>query len=198
MRNLHLYLGLIVSPFVIVFALSAILLNHPSAPVNQRGTVTETSVRVPEGIAGLEGMPRVQALQGVLAQIGVSGEIGWVSVDRKLNTMTVPLTRPGIETTVRLDLDRQRAFIETKRRGFAEALHWLHKMPGPHLVNIRGNWVYTRIWRWLADASVYLLLLITLTGVYLWAVLRSERQVGLVLLAAGALGLMGMVYALAA
>jgi hypothetical protein len=69
-------------------------------------------------------------------------------------------------------------------------------MPGPHNANIRGNSFYMRAWRWLADATVYLVLFLTLSGVYLWAVLRAERRIGLALIAAGAFSLIGMVYAL--
>ena len=74
----------------------------------------------------------------------------------------------------------------------------LHKMPGPHNVAIRGNTTFMQVWRWLADATVYLLMFLSVSGVYLWAVLRSERRVGLALLAAGALSFAGLVYAVIA
>ena len=61
---------------------------------------------------------------------------------------------------------------------------------------IRGNWVYMRVWRWLADAAVYLVLFLSLSGIYLWAVLRAERRTGLALIAAGAFSVFGLVYAL--
>ena len=73
----------------------------------------------------------------------------------------------------------------------------LHKMPGQHLANLRGNWVYMRLWRWLADATVYLVLFLSISGIYLWAVLRAERRIGLMLLAAGACSFFGLLYALA-
>ena len=63
---------------------------------------------------------------------------------------------------------------------------------------MRGNWVYTRLWGGLADATVYMLLLISVTGVYLWAVLKAERKIGLVLLGAGALSFAGVIYAIVA
>jgi hypothetical protein len=72
----------------------------------------------------------------------------------------------------------------------------LHKSPGPHLVNIRMNWAYMRVWFWLADATVYLLLFVTVSGVYLSYVLRSERRIGTGLLIAGAISFFGLVYAI--
>jgi hypothetical protein len=48
----------------------------------------------------------------------------------------------------------------------------------------------------MADATVYLILFISVSGVYLWYVLRAERSVGFILLFAGALSFFGMAYAL--
>ncbi len=39
----------------------------------------------------------------------------------------------------------------------------------------------------LVDTTVYLLLFITISGVYMWAVIKAERKIGLVLLGAGSL-----------
>ena len=58
------------------------------------------------------------------------------------------------------------------------------------------NWTYMRAWRWLADATVYLILFISVSGVYLLYVLRAERKIGAILLVAGALLFFGMTYAL--
>ena len=38
---------------------------------------------------------------------------------------------------------------------------------------------------------------VSISGIYLWAVLRAERRIGLTLIAAGALSFFGLVYALA-
>jgi hypothetical protein len=69
-------------------------------------------------------------------------------------------------------------------------------MPGPHNVALRGNSPYMRLWRYLADATSYGVLFLSLSGLYLWAVLRAERRLGLALLAAGALTCCGLLYAL--
>jgi hypothetical protein len=52
------------------------------------------------------------------------------------------------------------------------------------------------VWRVLADGTVYLMLFITVSGIYLWVVLRSERRIGLALLTLGAFSFFGAVYAL--
>jgi hypothetical protein len=75
---------------------------------------------------------------------------------------------------------------------------YLHKMPGPHNADVRGNSPLVRWWRVLADATAYLTLFITVSGIYLWAALKAERRVGLVLILAGAITFWGLVYAIAA
>ena len=103
---------------------------------------------------------------------------------------------PGSETVVNIQTDTKAATIARRSTGLADALIYLHKLPGPHLVAIRGNSFFMQVWRGLADATVYLILFLTASGGYLWAVLRAERRVGLAMLAAGALSLGGIVYAL--
>ena len=71
----------------------------------------------------------------------------------------------------------------------------LYKTPGPHLGNIRGNWVYTRIWKRAVDGP-YTAPIISASGIYLWAVLKAERKVGLIILGAGAISFMGVIYGL--
>ena len=106
------------------------------------------------------------------------------------------MTIPGRETSVDLNLDTGSAVVTERGDSVWSALVYLHKMPGQHLANLRGNWVYMQIWRWLADGTVYLVLFLSISGVYLWAVLRAERRIGLALIAAGAVSFFGTIYAL--
>ena len=71
-------------------------------------------------------------------------------------------------------------------------------MPGPHNADVRGNSPLMRWWRGFADATAYLTLFVTLSGLYLWMALKAERRVGLVVLLAGAITFWGLVYAIAA
>ena len=112
--------------------------------------------------------------------------------------MVVPVRLPDRDTIVSLDYEAGTATITSRRQSFGDALVYLHKMPGPHNVDIRGNSRLMRAWRVRADASAYLLLFITLSGIYLWAALKAERRVGITLMLAGAITFGGLVYAVAA
>ena len=197
-RNLHLYAGLFLSPFVLLFAVSVFYLVHapPSAPAPAPPTRAAAGVPVSLALETLSPPDQVAALRPVLATLGVPGEINFIRRLPKEHRLIVPVLLPGSETTVDLDLVARTATITLRPTGFADALVHLHKMPGPHNVALRGNSPYMRLWRYLADATSYGVLFLSLSGLYLWAVLRAERRLGLALLAAGALTCCGLLYAL--
>jgi hypothetical protein len=197
-RDAHLYAGLFLSPFVVVFAASVIFLVHAWIPgVSPPGEPRVVSgVALPADVERLSGRAQVDALRPVLDGLGVRGEVGFVRRIARERRIAMPVSVPGREITVDLDVARGTATIAERRTGLADATVFLHKMPGPHNVNIRGNAAFLGPWRWLADATVYSMLFLSASGVYLWAVLKAERRIGLALVAAGAVSFFGVVYAI--
>lgn len=199
-RDLHLYAGLFISPFVILFALSVFVLVHPSGSAPSASAAQPArsvqDLEIPANVENLSGRARVDAVRSLLDQARVHGEIGFIRHVPKQHRLSIPVSVPGRETTFDLDLSTRTATITDRETGVWDALILLHKAPGPHLADIRMNWTPMRIWRWLADATVYLLLFISASGIYLWTVLRSERRVGIAMLIAGSVSFFGMVYAL--
>jgi len=198
-RDLHLYLGLFISPFVLVFAASVPFLVHswiPGALNNAVSTTSVSELKLPPDLDKLSGRQRVDALRPLLDHIGVEGEVQFVRHFPKEHRLFVPVTVPGRETSVAIDLLNRTAEIKRRTTGVWDAAVVLHKMPGPHLGAIRMNWFMFRVWRWLADTTVYLLFFISVSGVYMWAVLRAERRIGLILLSTGAFCFFAIVYAL--
>jgi hypothetical protein len=201
LRDLHLYTGLFIGPFVLVFAFSVFVLVHPSGsgPVDSAASPARhiANLDIPANLESLSGRPLVDAARHLLDQAGVHGEIGFVRHSAKQHRLIVPVSVPGRETTFDADLAARTATITQRDTGVWDGLILLHKSPGPHLVAIRMNWLPIRIWRWFADATVYLVLFLSASGIYLWTVLRSERRAGIAMLIAGAISFFGMVYALA-
>ena len=198
-RDLHLYVGLFLSPFVLVFAVSVFYLVHGS--VQKGAELPSRSVSdlpISAHLEGLTGRDQVNALRPILDRLGVKGEISFIRRISKEHRLVVPVLLPGRETTVDLNLNTQTASISIRETGVSDALIHLHKMPGPHNVNIRVNSLYMQVWRVLADVAAYGLLFLTLSGLYLWVVLRAERRVGLALLSLGALSFFGLIYAVTA
>jgi hypothetical protein len=197
LRDLHLHFGLLVSPFVMLFAASVLFLNHSKVETEAwSSTETRQDLKIPEGIATARGVDALAPAKAILAQIDVSGEVGFTRFVKTTGHFVFPVSKPGRETMVDVDLAARTATVSERRTSVWEALAYLHKMPGPHNAAIRGNWMGTQIWRWYADATIYLLLFISITGIYLWWTIRAERLVGAMLLTAGALTFSGLIYAI--
>jgi hypothetical protein len=192
-HTLHLYGGLFISPFVLVFAISAILLNHTWKP---GGELPESSVRRQENIEIRTDLESLPLARQIMEQVGISGEIEFFRHEPRQKRLVIPVMRPGQRTRITVDVESRTAQIEQRHTGFWDALLYLHKSPGPHLAGFRGNWFATRIWAWLADATACLLLLISASGVYLWALLKTERRTGLIVLGAGAMSFFALAFAL--
>ena len=200
-RDLHLYCGLFFIPFVLVFSISTILLTHPSlAPAAQQPKAGRiiSGIEIPEGLERLTGMEQMQKIQPVLRQAGVSGEVERIDYSPVKSRMVFAVMKPGQRTTLDLDLKARTLKIFPAESGILGALIYLHKSPGPHLHDVRSNWIYTRIWKLFADSTAYFLIFLIASGVYLWAVLRDERRIGLALIGIGFVSFVTLLYALTA
>jgi hypothetical protein len=185
MRDIHLYLGLFLSPLILIFAVSTLLLTHqwrPAPDATSQNTAREAiPVDVPDGTGSLP-----QAKE-ILRQLQITGEIEYVRHSASQQRLVIPVLKPGSLTRVEVDLRRKTATVQRQNMGLGTALIYLHKMPGQHLRQYRGNWWPMWCWMFLTDGVVYGILLITLTGLYLSWMLKAERGTGMILLAAGLL-----------
>jgi len=197
-RDLHLYLGLFISPFVLVFSFSVFFFVHSLTPKlgpDTARTRVVSSLKLPSDLSKLSRRPLVDALKPILESLNVPGEIGFVQHRVKEETLIIPVSIPGRATSVSLDLARHEATVVTHETGLADALMTLHKSPAGHAPEIRMNWFVMKAWRCFADATAYLTLFISVSGIYLWYVLRAERRIGFILLFAGTLTFFGIAYA---
>ena len=196
-RDLHLYTGLFISPFLLLFAVSVFFLNHAKVPPGQwAATETIQNIDVPAGVSWVQGAEGIAAARTILQQVGVDGEIGSARLVRQTGHVVIQVSRPGLDASIDVDLNARTATLKTRPTSLWETFAYLHKMPGPHNVAIRGNWVGTQVWRVVADATIYVVLFISLSGIYLWWAIRAERRIGFALLTAGAVTFVGLVFAI--
>lgn len=192
-RDLHLYLGLFVSPFILVFAISTLFLNHNWRPSGSaKRQIRSAPIEIPQGPGSIE-----QAKE-ILRQLNLSGEIGFIRFVPKDNRLSISLMKPGVEATIEVDLESKTAEVDERETGIWQTLIYLHRSPGPHNAGIRGNWIYTRIWRGMADSVVYLLLFSSASGIYLWLVIKAARRFGFILIALGTVSFFAVLAALSA
>ena len=174
-RDLHLYCGLFVCPFLLIFAVTTILLNHRVS--------SEVQVEKSAAMVNLDGVPEEEQADSVLRQLDLSGET-FVRRMAEQNRLQMAIARPADNHLVRVDLATGEVAIERRVRDLAGVLIYLHFNPGPH--KVKGvTWIFSKLWGWSVDAVVCLVLFLTLSGVYLWALIKAERKTGLALLAGG-------------
>ena len=194
-RQLHLYGGLFLCPFLLIFAVSTIRLNHGwQRPPDE--TTTTVALPIPAdlladvtnrqvtddmtfGERAAAGQP---LLDHIVTTLDLQGEIAGAGVVRNGRT-ALNVARPGLVKQIEVDVRTQEATITELRQGLFGTMRYLHLNPGPHR---QPQWMGTTTWGWVADATVYITLLLTLSGIYLWVLVREERKAGIVVLGAGA------------
>ena len=184
-RLLHFYFGLFVSPFIVIFSVSTIMLNHGWKPVPQE-SVSTVPVQIDESLKG------ARFVSELTRQLDLRGEVIGNGVVRN-NKTTVFVMRPGATRRVVVDMKTRQAEITLKTFGWLDTMRYLHMNPGPHKPT---NWIFGKMWGWLADTTVYLTLFLTVSGVYMWVVLKAERKIGLIAMGAGCLSFGAITYAL--
>lgn len=187
-KDIHLHVGLFISPFILIFALSAIVMNHHFVDwqedwqewyfsVNEKVDQT-VEINIPSSDKN-----RMDYAKDILEQLEISGEIAGIFGDSI--QMIIPVTLPGFRYSIKADLITGKAYIHSSRTSLWKRIVWLHKMPGPHNASIRGNWIKTKIWGSALDVFVICLLFSALTGIVLWSFFKSERAIGIIALCIG-------------
>lgn len=188
-RSLHLYFGIFISPFVIIFSISVLVFNHPGLinsinPVKPLPDVRTKLDKMPHDTSDLE------TAKGIISKLNIKGEIDFIS--KTDSSFSFPVNKPGLRTYIKVNTITDSVLITRKSEGALRSMTYLHSMPGPHNVKLRGNSAFIKAWQILADGAVYILLFLTVTGIFLWYVLKAERVIGSYSLALGLLFFIGV------
>ena len=188
-RSLHLYIGLFISPFFLIFSLSVLVFNHEGilnkiSPVKSLASIRTKLSGIPKDSTDL------LVAKAIIRELHITGEIDFIS--RHADRISFPVNKPGLKMRIEVNTNNDSVLITKENVGALRGMSYLHMMPGQHNVKMRGNSSYMKIWRFLADVVVYLLLFLSASGVFLWYFLRMERNVGLISLGLGAMVFVGL------
>lgn len=168
-----MYLALFLTPWVLMYALSTIAMNHrePNPPVFEK--VRET---VWDGSFANGASPRQKAQQ-LLASLGMDGAHAVQERDGRLIVTRHYPVRP-----VRLTLNGRdgRLLIEQQQFRSGNFLERFHRRRGYQ----HDYWV-DDIWAASVDLFIFAMLFWMISGLWLWWEIRSTRRWGMLALSAG-------------
>jgi hypothetical protein len=184
-RKSHYYLGLYFLLFLWLFAFTGLLLNHSwkFAEFWPDRTVStyEREIEVPASGSDLD------RARGILRQLGIRGEIEWTAVQSGSTLFEFRVNRPGHNFSVAVDQDTGRAKVEeTKINGWG-IMRVLHTFTGVRAADTRNHrdWILTAVWVFSMDAVSAGLIVMVLSGLYMWYGLPAKRTGGVIALLSG-------------
>ena len=190
-HTLHIYFGLFISPFILIFNISVLAFNHAGF-LNKINPVKS----LPEIRTKLDYIPAdttdLLTAKAIINKLGINGEIDFIIKNK--DQIFFPVNKPGLITRVKVDTHTDSVVITRIMAGSIRGMNYLHIMPGQHNAKIRGNSLFMKIWRLIADAVVYLLLFLILSGVFLWCYLKLERRKGFYAIILGFLFFIGLLF----
>lgn len=172
MRNVHLALGLLFVVMALVFAVSSLVIIYRPwlGPAAQPSEVT-----IPLSAAAAAS-PRAAALE-LMTDHGFRGDLR--RIQERNGTVTFSIVRPGEAAAVTYAPASGAAVVKVTRQGALETMVQLHTNHG-----FWHDYLPSNLWAALAFLGSVGLLLLGVTGIYLWFV-RYRSWVGGVLLGSG-------------
>lgn len=169
-RNTHLLLGLGIGLFLLMYGLSALQMAHPSW-FDLKPTVTRASLV----IAASEAVtPRTLAGK-LIREHGLRGDL--TEVKAIAGGFQFRIVRPGENVLVEYSRQNGLAKLEWNALGFMAFLNRFHESAGVH-----HTYAWLNVWGVLSAVISIALIVISLTGIYLWFRLKQERLTGAILM----------------
>ena len=170
MRNVHLGLGLLFVLMAFVFAVSSVVIIYrrwlPATPERSQMTIQLS--------AAAAASPRAAALE-LMTGHGLKGDLR--QIQARGDTVTFHIVRPGEAAAVTYMPASGAAVVKVTRQTALETTVQLHTNHG-----FWHDYVPANLWAAIAFLSSVGLLLLGLTGIYLWFALYRQRWLGGLLL----------------
>src|SRR4051794_834345 len=123
-QDLHLYIGLFISPFIIIFGVSVLVLNHSNVVKN--GTpgkiIFERKLKLQSIPYDTTNLGTGKAISHIL---GIEGEIDHVFKGK--DNLSIGVMKPGFETNIKINTINDSVFIKQEKKGALGATAYLHK-----------------------------------------------------------------------
>lgn len=189
-RRLHYYVGLFLLFFLWLFAISGLVLNHPTWSFAESWTKrTETNSEYTIDALGPEFRGNLAQAQEIMRQLRIQGEILWTTTRTEDSQFDFQVRRPGHYFFIKADLRRNRVTLRHSVVNLWGVMKVLHVFSGVQLDDPRQSrdWLLTWIWALSMDAVAAGLIFMVLSSLYMWWELPEKRPFGAMVLALGSL-----------
>jgi hypothetical protein len=171
LRNIHLLSGVFALPALMIYAVSAVQIAHTSW-FPMKPAVTEVELPMHPGYT--DGR---QLARDVMAARYLHGEIA--SVRKTPDGFEARVTVPGTVHEIRYNDAEGRVRLRSSVAGFMGMMNRLH-----HAAGLGQKYVPLRLWGLVVGFTSTAVLLLGITGIWMWWLRKQERAWGLLLLAA--------------
>lgn len=176
LTKFHIYLGLFFLVDLWLFSLTGLFLNHPKWSVNdyrKESRWIETTALVTPAQSGAP----LKNAEHYLAQLDLTGEVS--NLREQENQFRFSVRNPGSEAQVTIDPRTGDVRLRKKTTDAYGTLNTLHIFNGmqrfdPNKDNL--TWIATRLWVIAMDSLAVGLIVLILTGCYMW--LQTKKIVG--------------------
>jgi hypothetical protein len=173
MRNIHLWLGLVFVLMGLVFAISSLVIIYRPW-LNTKPAETESRIQLSQQATA---SPRAAAL-ALMVDHGIKGELR--QIQTKADAVTLRIVRPGEMAEVNYQPSSGDAKITVRRQGALETLVQLHTNHG-----FWHEYAPSNLWAAISFFTSIGLLLLGVSGIWLWFAHHNERLIGGILLGSG-------------
>jgi len=167
-RNTHLLIGLFAFLFLLMYGVSAVQMAH-NKWFSNKPAVTESEIALTPG-----GDARSVARE-LMDRHGLKGELAQV---RKAGSgFSFRIVRPGTVYEVAYATETGTANVKTNVANIMGMLNRIH-----HVGGLWHEYTLTNVWAVFVALVSVALIVLSLTGIYLWFKIHTERVIGIILL----------------
>jgi hypothetical protein len=180
-RRTHLLTALFLTPWIVMYALSTLVMHHRELFTGHERRVAPEYDAVHDSTYELdEAADKSAELAAIriLSHLGLSGA-HTVRGDPS-GTLTIQRDRPIGSYRVTWDATSNQLRVERQRFGLAFFLEMLHRRSG-----FRQNYLANTLWALSVDAVIVAIVLWAATGIWMWAGMPRTRMLGSVCLMGG-------------
>ncbi len=189
-RRLHYFIGLFLVFFLWLFAVTGLILNHPTWSFSESWSKrADTNSDHPIAALGPKLQGDLAQAREIMRQLGIQGEILWTTPRTNSNPFEFQVRRPGHFYFIKADLTHNVVTLRHSEVNLWGVMKALHVFSGVQLEDARQrrDWTLTLMWALSMDAVAVGLIFMVLSSLYMWWERPEKRLAGAVVLGLGSL-----------